>query len=413
MTRPLRVGIVGAGAIATLGHIPGLQRVPDVQIVAICDTNAERARAAAARFGIPAVFEDYNDMLAQVELDAITVGVPNLYHAPVTLAALAAGKHVLCEKPLAITVADGEAMVEAARRAGLLLAVNMHNRLRADMQVLREIVAGERLGRVGYASARWFRRSGIPGFGSWFTRRDLAGGGVLMDIGVHMLDLATWLLGFPQVAAVRGETQAIHGPRGRGLGGWGIERVPGGTFDVEDFAASHLRLANGGLVTVEVSWAVHGRDEQRVQLFGDEAGAELVPRPVRRRYGAAPVPRGGRHTGRGHPDPAAPGRQRVGPLDGPVRRCHSHRLRAHGHRRGGPDGPAAAGRDLPLGVGGARDQPLRDCLKRGSLRGPPLKNPFSTVDRRRDKAFSNSFCGRELRIENDERIFTYHVSRIR
>jgi predicted dehydrogenase len=192
----------------------------------------------------------------------------------VTLAALQAGKHVLCEKPLATTVADGEAMVAAARDAGRLLALNMHNRVRADMQVLRALTTEGRLGKIGYTSVRWFRRSGIPGFGSWFTRRDMSGGGVLMDIGVHMLDLALWLLGFPQVVAVRGETQAIHGPRGRGMGGWGIERVPGGTFDVEDLAATHLRLADGGLVTVEVSWAIHGRDELRVQLFGDTAGAD-------------------------------------------------------------------------------------------------------------------------------------------
>jgi predicted dehydrogenase len=277
MTTPLRIGIVGAGAIATLGHIPGFQKLPDVQITAICDTNLERARMVAARFGIPNVYEDYREMLAKAELDAISVGVPNAFHAPITLAALEAGKHVLCEKPLATSVADGRAMVEAAERAGRVLAVNMHSRLRADMTVLRAMIAQGRLGKIGYTSARWFRRSGIPGFGSWFTQRQLSGGGVLMDIGVHMLDLALWLLGFPRVTAVRGEIQAIHGPRGRGLGGWGVDHIPGGTFDVEDFAATHLRLADGGLVTIEVSWAVHGRDEMRVQLFGDEGGADAFP----------------------------------------------------------------------------------------------------------------------------------------
>ena len=275
MTTPLRIGIVGAGAIATLGHIPGFQRLPDVHVAAICDKNVARARTIAAQFKIPDVYEDYQDLLADASLDAITVAVPNALHAPVTLAALDAGKHVLCEKPLATTVADGQAMVAAAARAGRLLALNMHQRLRPEMSALRGAVADGRLGKIGYSKARWFRRSGIPGFGSWFTQRELAGGGVLMDIGVHMLDLAMWLLGFPKVLAVRGETQAIHGSRGRGLGRWGVDHITGGTFDVEDFAAVHLRLADGGLLTVEVSWALYGRDEERVQLFGDEGGADV------------------------------------------------------------------------------------------------------------------------------------------
>src|SRR5690242_750848 len=148
----------------------------------------------------------------------------------------------------------------------------MHNRIRAEMLLLRDIISAGQFGKFSYANARWFRRTGIPGFGSWFTRRELAGGGVLMDTGVHMLDLVMWMLGFPQVAAVRGETQSVHGPQERGLGRWGVDRVAGGTFDVEDIAAAHLRLADGGLITIEVSWALYGRDEQRVQIFGDAGG---------------------------------------------------------------------------------------------------------------------------------------------
>jgi predicted dehydrogenase len=275
MTTPLRIGVIGAGAIATYGHIPGFQKITGVQVAAICDANLERAQAVAERFGIPAACANYRDIVANTDIDAISIGVPNVFHAPVAIAGLEAGKHVLCEKPLATTVADGRAMVAAAERAGRVLAVNLNNRLRADAMLLRASVADGRLGRIGYASARMLRHSGIPGFGSWFTQRELAGGGVLMDLGVHMLDLLLWLLGFPTVAAVRGETQAIHGPRGRGLGGWGIDHISGGTFDVEDFAAIHLRLADGGLVTVEVSWALYGRDEQRVQLYGSEGGADI------------------------------------------------------------------------------------------------------------------------------------------
>jgi predicted dehydrogenase len=277
MTTPVRFGIVGAGAIATRGHIPSLQRVPGAQVVAICDTNLERARQAAAQFNIPHVFTDFRDVVTHAEVDAVTIGVPNAFHAPAALAALEAGKHVLCEKPLATSVADGEAMVAAAKRAGTVLAVNMSNRPRPEFLAMRAAVQEGRLGTVSYALARIIRRSGIPGFGSWFTRKELSGGGATMDIGVHMLDAVLWMLGFPQITAVRGEVQAVHGPHERGLGGWGADRVPGGTFDVDDLASMHLRLAGGGLVTIEATWAFHGRNEERVQIAGDQAGLDFFP----------------------------------------------------------------------------------------------------------------------------------------
>jgi predicted dehydrogenase len=277
MTAPLRFGIIGAGAIATRGHIPSLQSIPGVEIVGICDTNIERARAAAAKFGIPNAYGDLQEIVSHPGIDAVTIGVPNAFHAPAAIAALEAGKHVVCEKPLATSVADGEAMVAAARRSGRVLAVNMSSRPRPEFQVMRQAVQEGRLGTVTYALARMIRRNGIPGFGSWFTRKDMAGGGATMDIGVHMLDVVLWMLGFPEVRAVRGEIQAVHGPHERGLGSWGVDRVAGGTFDVDDLAAIHLRLANGGLATIEVAWAFQGRNELRVQLAGDQGGADFFP----------------------------------------------------------------------------------------------------------------------------------------
>lgn len=276
-TAPVRIGIVGAGAIATHGHIPVLERVPNVQITAICDTNLERARAAAVNASIPAAFADYREMLANAELDAVTVGVPNVFHAPVTLAALEAGKHVFCEKPLATSVADAEQMVATAERLGKVLAINMSNRPRPEVVVMRRQVAEGKIGKISYANGRLIRRNGIPGFGSWFTRNELAGGGATMDIGVHMLDMVMYILGFPAVSAVRGETQAVHGPHERLLGGWGADKIPGGKFDVDDLMSMQLRLADGGLVTVEVTWAFHGRDEERIQIAGDQGGADFAP----------------------------------------------------------------------------------------------------------------------------------------
>ncbi|MEM8534457.1 MAG: Gfo/Idh/MocA family oxidoreductase [Chloroflexota bacterium] len=277
MTKPLHIGIIGAGAIAQFGHIPGFQKLTDVHVTAVCDTNIERAREVAAKFNIPHVYEDYREIIAHPAINAVTVGLPNALHATVTQQALAAGKHVMCEKPLATTVADGEAMVTAAEQADRILALNMHQRVRSDTQLLRKTIADGGLGQIHYMHIRMMRRNGIPGFGSWFTQRELSGGGVLMDLGVHVVDLAMWLLDFPQVVAVRGETRAIHGPRGRGLGGWGVDHMHNGAFEVEDFASLHLRLANGGLITTEVSWAMYGDNENRVQVVGDEGGADIFP----------------------------------------------------------------------------------------------------------------------------------------
>jgi predicted dehydrogenase len=273
----MRVGVIGAGAIATLGHIPGLQRLEGVEVASVCDANAERARSVAERFGVPAHRTDYRTMLAEDAVDAVTVGVPNALHAPIVLAALEAGKHVLCEKPLATSLADAEAMVEAVEGARVLLAANMHYRLSAEMQALKRAVEAGTLGAVRYAHVRFLRSADIPGFGSWFTRKELSGGGVLMDIGAHMLDLVLWLLGFPRVEGVSCETRAIQGPKGRGLGAWGTERVEGGVFDVEDFACVRLRLEGGASATVETSWALYANHEERVQLVGEEGGADVFP----------------------------------------------------------------------------------------------------------------------------------------
>lgn len=277
MSTPIKIGIVGAGAIAVHGHIPSFQASPGAEIVAICDTNLERAQAAAAKFNIPAAYSDYQEMIAKAGLDAISIGVPNALHAPVALAAFAAGLHVLSEKPMATSIADGEAMVAAAKQAGKVLAVNMSNRPRPEVLMVRQMVSEGRLGKISYANGRLIRRTGIPGFGSWFTRKELSGGGSLMDIGVHMLDMVMYILDFPKVSAVRGELQMIHGPQGRGIGGWGMDKIPGGTFNVDDLAAIHLRLADGGLVTIEVTWAFYGRNEERIQIAGSEMGVDYFP----------------------------------------------------------------------------------------------------------------------------------------
>lgn len=273
MERRLRAGVIGAGGIVREGHVPALRRA-GVEVVAVCDPNRPRARELAASFGIPQALGSHEELLALDGLDLVTIGAPNVVHAPAALAALRSGRHVLCEKPIATTSADARRMVFEARRRGLVLGVNQHMRFDRSARVMREAVAAGSLGDVYLADVRWVRQAGIPGYGSWFTRAELAGAGALYDIGVHMLDLALFLLGFPRVERVRGAVGGHLGPRGIGLGGWGDDRRARGTFDVDDTAVATLTLAGGGVVRLHVAWASFGPDEERVTLHGTAGGAD-------------------------------------------------------------------------------------------------------------------------------------------
>ena len=279
MTKTWQVGIIGAGAISRHGHIPGYRATPDVEVVALCDINAQRVRQVAEELEIPRTYTDYHDMLASEDLDLVSVCSPNVYHAPMTLAALEAGAHVLCEKPMALTYADAQAMAETARRRGLCLTVGHHMRYQPMLIKAKEMVTAGKLGRVYYAKASYLRRSGIPGYGSWFTNKDLAGGGSMMDIGCHILDLALWILGHPKPLTVAATVYSTFGPRAKGLGGWGADHFgEGARFDVDDLASAFVRFENGSTLLLEASWAGHGTDGQRLQFFGAEGGLEVNPK---------------------------------------------------------------------------------------------------------------------------------------
>jgi len=274
-TRVLKAGVIGAGAISQRGHIPGFQ-ASGAEVVAICDVNQARAQAVAAQFGIPLVFTDYRELLAQPEIDVVSVGLPNALHASVSIEALNAGKHVLCEKPIAISSTDAEAMVGAARRNDRLLSVNQHMRFDRSVQAMRHIVASGQLGRIYLAESRWVRQQGIPGFGSWFTDKSTAGGGALYDIGVHMLDLVLFLLGFPTVAAVKGFLAGELGAQKVGLGDWGADFSMEGRFDVDDTAFAVLTLKDGAQVQLLVTWAAFAPPEDRLAILGSRGGLDRV-----------------------------------------------------------------------------------------------------------------------------------------
>jgi predicted dehydrogenase len=269
------IGIVGVGI--GRAHLQGYAQSPEAQVVAVCDLDEERARRAAEEFGVPNVYTDYAEMLKRGDIDGVSVCTPNYLHAPMTIAAFEAGKHVICEKPLAIKPEEGEAMVAAGKKAGRIFMTAFNNRFRGDTQTLKRFIEQGELGDIYYAKTGWVRRRGIPGFGGWFTTRSMSGGGPLIDLGVHVLDLCLWLMGNPKAATVTGMTYAMFGPEGGGTGQFGVSNSKGG-YDVEDLAAAFIRLDTGATVILEASWASNiERERIYTTLMGTKGGADVDP----------------------------------------------------------------------------------------------------------------------------------------
>lgn len=275
MDETVRVGVIGCGA--GLGHVRHYAALPGVDLVALAGLDRDRCQRITQEYRIPRLYADYSELLAQPDIDAVSVCVPNYLHAPVTITALEAGKHVLVEKPLATTVAEGEAMAAAAARTGRVLMVVFNYRLREDSQCLRHYIEGGYLGEVYFVRAGWLRQHGIPGIGSWFTNRSLSGGGCVIDLGVHMLDLALWLMGNPRVLTASAATCDAMGSQGRGMFPGSRFRQGSEAFDVEDFALAFLRLEGGITLLLEVSWAgyTHWGDDFFIHLWGSQGGAEM------------------------------------------------------------------------------------------------------------------------------------------
>jgi len=263
----VRVGIIGMG----MGRNHGVyyRQAPEADLVAICDANEARLAEKAAELHPRKTYTRYEDLLADPEIDAVSVVLPNYLHHEVTLKALEAGKHVLCEKPLAMNAAEAEEMVRAARRLGRTLMVHFNVRFNPTSQAVKRAIDEGALGQIYYGRSVWHRKRGIPALGGWFTRKEMAGGGALIDIGVHRLDLAMWLMGFPRPVSVSGAT---YGYLGRELG-----EHQGKTFDVDDLAAAFIRFENGATLTLETSWASNSekREDQWLHLFGVAGGAVL------------------------------------------------------------------------------------------------------------------------------------------
>lgn len=275
MSEKIKAAVIGVGV--GVAHAEGYAANPDAELYALCDADPVRLKERGDQFGVPPElrFTDYNDLLKLPELDVVSVGLPNFLHAPVTIAALRAGKHVLCEKPLATSAAEAREMVAEARACGRQLMVCFNYRFREDTRWLMGMREAGRFGEIYYARAGWLRNSGIPGYGGWFTNKAMSGGGPLIDLGVHILDLTLWLMGYPRAVSVSGSTYAVFGPQGKKAPG---RRRGQGGFDVEDLAAGFVRFENGASLQIETSWGSQtkpGRDDYFVTLYGSEGGAEM------------------------------------------------------------------------------------------------------------------------------------------
>ena len=257
----IRLAVIGAGAISQVAHIPNWKKLPDVELVAICDTVKARAKAVAEKFKIPRYFTKDEEVFKLDDVDAVDICVPTNSHMPVAVAALSAGKHVLVEKPMARNVGEAETMLEAARRYQRKLMVAMNVRFRRDAVNLKSFVDGGELGEVFYLKCGWLRRQERWTDQSWLFQKKYSGGGVLMDLGIQMLDLSLWLVGNKKARSVKVLT---------------YNKVA--RLEVEDAAVAFIHLEDGSTLTLEVSWTLLTEDDfLYANLFGTRGGALLNP----------------------------------------------------------------------------------------------------------------------------------------
>ena len=272
MEKKLRVGLVGIGGMGS-NHLRCQLGNPRVEVVAICDILPEKMQAAKDRFDIPSIpcYTDFKEMIDNEQLDAVDISTPNYLHSIVAVYAMERGLHVFCEKPDAVSVEEALKMKEASERTGKILMVMRNNRYYTNSQYLKKLIASGECGEIYCGRCGWIRRRGIPGRGGWFTTKAQSGGGPLIDLGVHMIDLAMWLMGNPKPVSVSGCTYNKFANNTANNGRRVVNQ--NGTFDVEDLAMGFIRFENGACLQIEFSWASNiEKDTRFVELRGTQAG---------------------------------------------------------------------------------------------------------------------------------------------
>ncbi|MFD2328591.1 Gfo/Idh/MocA family protein [Cohnella sp. GCM10020058] len=275
--KKLGIGVIGTGSISE-SHLNAYAANKDATIVAVCDLNKERADKAAAKYGASSVYTNYQDLLANPEVEAVSICTWNHTHAEIAIAAVKAGKHVLVEKPLSMTVEEAEAVRDAVRSSDRILQVGFVRRYDANAQLAKRFTEQGEFGELYYAKASLIRRLGNPG--GWFADKDRSGGGPLIDIGVHVIDLSWYLMGRPKVKSVSGNVYNKLGNRSnvKGLSFYQAADYDASRNTVEDLANALIRFENGASLLVEVSYALHAKsDESAVRLYGTKGGFEIDP----------------------------------------------------------------------------------------------------------------------------------------
>ncbi|OCT12232.1 oxidoreductase [Paenibacillus pectinilyticus] len=273
----VRIGVIGAGSISEM-HLKSYHTNPDAELYAICDLNEERAKAKAEKYGITRIYTDYKELLADENIDAVSICTWNNSHAPISIAALEAGKNVLTEKPLCKTVKEALAVEEAVRHSGKTLQVGFVRRYASNTRIIKSFLDHNELGEIYYAKASCIRRLGNPG--GWFSDVERSGGGPLIDVGVHVIDLCWYLMGRPKVKSISGNTYNKLGNRAnvKNLAFYKAADYDATHNTVEDMANALIRFENGASILVDVSFTLHAKeDELTVKLFGEKGGAELEP----------------------------------------------------------------------------------------------------------------------------------------
>ncbi|WP_044199829.1 Gfo/Idh/MocA family protein [Dyadobacter tibetensis] len=276
LNKKFRVALVGTGHIAAQNHLPALRACADrAEIVAVCGRDPERTFAFATLHHIPAHFTSLEQMLEEAKPDILINCTANNLHHPYTILALEHGCHVFCEKPPAMQAQEAQEMADTATSKGLFLGYNFQRRQSAGYLLLKNAVAKGEFGHIYHIKADFLRRRGIPGWGN-FTNKSIQGGGALIDLGVHVLDLALGLMDYPNAKSVLGNTYDYIGKQGgTGLkGSWDPEK-----FEVEDACFAHISLPGNGSITLSSSFALNRKESETVnlQIFGTKAGATLHP----------------------------------------------------------------------------------------------------------------------------------------
>lgn len=271
MKERVRIGVIGAGAIAQLAHLPVLSKMRGTELVAVCDNDRPKARSLADRFGVPDTFTDIEDLLELDDLDAVVVATPNHLHEPHVLSALAAKVNVLCERPLALNSRGVERILAASQRAGKMVLVANNHRFRTDVQGLDRFVRGGELGKITGVRAGAYRQQRSPE--GWRLRRAEAGGGAFLDLGVPLLDLALWLTDFPDPVRV-----AAHMERGKG------------TMSVEDSMLVQITFTNGLVFACDVASDYVGQDERWwFEVIATRGSARMAPLRVVKELNGRPT----------------------------------------------------------------------------------------------------------------------------